>query len=77
MSDALTAANFRFERQGGKSPLPHVTLARRVRCRNLPRLDTPITWQVSEFALVESHLHPSAVSYRTVGRYPLAVADPP
>lgn len=77
LSDALTAANFRFERQGGKSPLPHVTLARRVRCRNLPRLDTPITWQVSEFALVESHLHPSAVSYRTVGRYPLAVADPP
>ncbi len=74
LSDALTAADFRFERHGGKGLLPHVTLARRSRCPRLPRLDTPVTWQVDEFALVESHLHPSAASYRTVARFPLAGA---
>lgn len=77
LSEALTAADFRFERHGGQGLIPHVTLARRVRCRNLPRLDTPIAWHVNEFALVESHLHPGAASYRTLARFPLAVADPP
>lgn len=76
LSGALTAADFGFERHGGKDLVPHVTLARRVRCRHLPRLDTPIAWHVGEFALVESHLHPSAASYRTLGRFPLVATTP-
>ncbi len=71
LSGALTAAKFGFERHGGKGLLPHVTLARRVRCRHLPRLETPIAWNVDDFALVESHLHPSGASYRTLARFPL------
>lgn len=67
----LAAAGFLRQRPGGKSLLPHVTLARRVRCRQLPRLETPISWQVDRFALVESHLHPSAASYRTLAEFPL------
>jgi 2'-5' RNA ligase len=70
----LAAADFSLARHDG-GLVPHVTLARRVRCRDLPRLDTPIAWRVDEFALVESHLHPSAASYRTVARFPLP-ADP-
>jgi hypothetical protein len=30
----------------------------------------------TSFALVESHLHPGAASYRTVARFPLAGTDP-
>ncbi|HNI83635.1 MAG TPA: hypothetical protein PLX21_17005, partial [Rhodocyclaceae bacterium] len=55
---------------------PHVTLARRVRCASLPRLDTPIGWHVDRFALVESRLHPSAASYRVLAEFPLAAAAP-
>lgn len=69
----LVAAGFPLQRPGGKGLLPHVTLARRVRCRDLPRLETPIRWRVEGFALVESHLHPSAASYRTLSEFPLLV----
>ncbi len=65
----LAAAGFPLERPGGKSLMPHVTLARRVRCRELPRLETPIRWRVDTFALVESHLHPSEASYRTLAEF--------
>jgi 2'-5' RNA ligase len=75
LSQALADADFSLARHDG-GLVPHVTLARRVRCRDLPRLDTPIAWHVDEFALVESHLHPGAASYRTVARFPLAGTDP-
>ena len=67
----LSAAGFAPDRHGGASRIPHVTLARRVRCRDLPRLETPIRWRVGSFALVESHLHPSAASYRILAEFPL------
>ena len=67
----LVAAGFPLQRPEGKGLVPHVTLARRVRCRDLPRLETPIRWRVDGFALVESHLHPSAASYRTLSEFPL------
>jgi 2'-5' RNA ligase len=67
----LAAAGFALDRPGGKSLVPHVTLARRVRCRELPRLETPIRWHVGDFALVESHLHPSAASYQTLAEFSL------
>ncbi|MBI3095283.1 MAG: RNA 2',3'-cyclic phosphodiesterase [Rhodocyclales bacterium] len=64
-----------FARAAHAAQVPHVTLARRVRCAALPRLETPVHWPVGEFALVETHLHPSAASYRTLASFPLAAAD--
>lgn len=55
---------------------PHVTLARRARCAKVPRVDTPIGWHVDRFVLAESHLHPSAASYRLLAEFPLAAAAP-
>lgn len=73
--DALTRelndAGFAIERRSGSALAPHVTLARRARCPSLPRLATPIGWRVGEFALVETHLHPSAASYQTLASFAL------
>ncbi|MBI5790180.1 MAG: RNA 2',3'-cyclic phosphodiesterase [Rhodocyclales bacterium] len=73
LHDALRGAGFVIDPRAGQ--VPHVTLARRVQSPSLPPLETPIGWRVSEFALVESHLHPSAASYRTLARFSLAEAD--
>jgi len=70
----VRAAGFAIDHRSGGDLVPHVTLARRARCAALPRLGTPVTWQVSEFALVESHLQPAAASYRTLAGFPLAAA---
>lgn len=72
LCDALRGAGFAIDPRAGQ--VPHVTLARRVQSPSLPPLETPIGWRASEFALVESHLHPSAASYRTVARFSLAEA---
>lgn len=69
----LRAAGFAIDHRCGADLVPHVTLARRARCASLPRLGTPIFWRVDDFALVESHLHPSA-SYMTLASFPLAAA---
>jgi 2'-5' RNA ligase len=71
----LRAAGFAIDVRSGSSLVPHVTLARRVRCASLPRLGTPIGWRAREFSLVESHLLPSAASYRTLASFPLEEAD--
>ncbi|WP_310450145.1 RNA 2',3'-cyclic phosphodiesterase [Sulfuritalea sp.] len=71
----LRAADFAIAARSGSAQVPHVTLARRVRCASLPRLETPVRWPVGEFALVETHLHPSAASYQTLASFPLAAAD--
>lgn len=68
---ALSDAGFASEPRSGATQVPHITLARRIRCTSLPRLETPIRWRVREFALVETHLHPSAASYRTLASFPL------
>lgn len=70
----LRAAGFAIDARSAAGMSPHVTLARRARCASLPRLGTPINWQVGAFALVESHLQPSAASYRTLAGFPLAAA---
>jgi 2'-5' RNA ligase len=70
----LRAAGFAIDARSGSDLVPHVTLARRARCAALPRLGTPITWQVGEFALVESHLHPFAANYTVLAGFPLAAA---
>jgi 2'-5' RNA ligase len=71
----LRAAGFAIDARAGANLAAHVTLARRVRCASLPRLGTPVNWQVGEFALVESQLHSSAANYRTLARFPLGEAD--
>jgi 2'-5' RNA ligase len=55
--------------------VPHVTLARRVRGIDLPRLGTPMSWSAHEFALVESYLHQSGARYRTLATWPFAETD--
>jgi 2'-5' RNA ligase len=79
LADTLTAelraAGFAIDPRSGSAQVPHVTLARRVRCTSLPRLGTPIRWRASEFSLVESRLHPTAASYKTLASFPLDEGD--
>jgi 2'-5' RNA ligase len=69
---AVCAAGFAVAHPPQGVMVPHITLARRVRCASLPRLETPVRWRAGEFALVETHLHPSAASYTTLASFPLA-----
>lgn len=71
----LGGAGFDIDGRSGAARMPHVTLARRVRCASLPRLGTPIAWRASEFALVESELQPAAARYRRLASFPLGEAD--
>lgn len=75
LSDTLASA---LEQAGlvpdKRSFTPHVTLARKVRCDNLPELTQPIPWRVSEFELVESSLLSSGADYRVLDRWPLQMA---
>lgn len=71
----LRAAGFTIDYRPGSALVPHITLARHVRSAAVPSLETPIRWQVREFALVESHLTPSAASYKTLASFPLDEAD--
>jgi 2'-5' RNA ligase len=75
LATGLRAAGFASDPRSGSAQVPHITLARGVRCASLPRLGTPVRWRVDEFAMVESHLHPSTASYRTLARFPLDAAD--
>lgn len=71
LASALEQAGFVLD----KRPFaPHVTLARKARCDNLPKLTQPIPWRVSEFALVESSLPPSGANYRVLDCWPLQLA---
>lgn len=77
LAAALREAGFAIDHRAGAAQVAHVTLARRIRCASLPRLETPVRWRVDEFALVETHLHPSAASYKTLASFSLdeAAAD--
>lgn len=71
LAAALREAGFAIDHRAAAAQVAHVTLARRIRCASLPRLETPVRWRVDEFALVETHLHPSAASYKTLTRFSL------
>lgn len=71
----LQAAGFAIGDHSGFGRVPHVTLARRARCGELPRLGMAIGWHVNGFALIESHLHSSGSRYETLASFPLAEAD--
>lgn len=51
--------------------VPHVTLARKARCKELPRMETPISWPVTEFVLVESLPQPAERQYLSLSYWPL------
>ena len=68
LNTRLRAAGFQIE---PRPFVPHVTLARRVRCASLPRLEAPLTWPVREFALLESIAQPLHPRYETLAVFPL------
>jgi 2'-5' RNA ligase len=68
LRDKLQGAGFAVDQQ---PHVPHVTLARRVRCAALPRLATPLGWHVNEFSLIESHLHHAGARYQTLATFQL------
>jgi len=51
--------------------VPHVTLARGVRCASLPRLGSPLGWSVREFVLLESIPQGMHRRYETRDVFPL------
>jgi 2'-5' RNA ligase len=67
----LDTTGFAPPGRGLGKPEPHVTLARAVRGADLPRLGAALRWRAQEFALVESHLHPSGARYQTLASWPL------
>lgn len=76
LAGALRAAGLVIDQHSGSALVPHITLARRVHCASLPQLETSIQWRVSEFSLVETHLHPSAATYKVLASFPLNAVDP-
>lgn len=71
LGSALEQAGFVLD----KRPFtPHVTLARKARCDNLPELAQAIPWRVGDFVLVESSLLSSGANYRVLDRWPLQTA---
>lgn len=68
LQTTLDAAGFPVS---GRPFVPHVTLARGIRCASLPRLGTPLEWRVDEFALIESVPCPLGADYVTRARFAL------
>ncbi|WP_126445403.1 RNA 2',3'-cyclic phosphodiesterase [Sulfuricystis multivorans] len=64
----LLAEGFRLDQ---RPFVPHITLARKARCGELPRLERPIRWPVTEFALVESLPQPAERQYLSLSCWPL------
>lgn len=54
--------------------VPHVTLARKVKQPRFQLIETPIYWQVEEFALLESVPTPDGVMYRPLQKWGLGNA---
>lgn len=71
LAAGLATAGFALDK---RSFTPHVTLVRNARCDNLPVLEHPIHWQVSDFVLVESCLQASGAQYRELASWPLQSA---
>ena len=70
LKSALLAAGFPMTLASSHF-VPHVTLARRVRCASLPRLGSPLGWSVREFFLLESIPQGMYPRYETRAVFPL------
>ena len=64
----LRSAGFELE---SRAFTPHVTLVRKAQCAPLPDAMMPVTWRVSEFALIHSQPQPGGSRYRALGVWPL------
>ncbi len=68
LKQSLSAAEFTPDLKPFR---PHVTLARQVRGCPSDRQMTPVRWTFNDFALVESHTHPSGSLYSVLESWPL------
>jgi RNA 2',3'-cyclic 3'-phosphodiesterase len=57
-----------------RSYVPHITLVRNAERRPQRAAIAPLTWDVRDFVLVESHTLAGGVRYEVIGRWPLAAA---
>lgn len=55
--------------------VPHVTLARGVRCASLPRLGAPLSWSAHEFFLLESVTQGMRLTYQPLAAFSLKGED--
>jgi 2'-5' RNA ligase len=63
----LEEEGFRLEQ---RAFAPHVTVLRKTQCKAFEQPLEPIDWEVSDFALMRSELHPDGSRYRVLGCWP-------
>jgi len=51
--------------------VPHITLLRKARCKQLVQPPVALDWQVREFVLVQSEIAAGGADYRVMRRWPL------
>lgn len=68
LEERLSAAGYAFDR---RPYVPHVTLARKARCRESLTLEEPLLWRADEFVLVRTMRGNGSTHYETIGRWPL------
>lgn len=74
LEEQLAAAGYAFDR---RPYVPHVTLARKARCRGNLTLKEPLLWRADAFVLVRSVQSRGATDYEVIGRWPLEGVDCP
>ena len=72
LEQRLTAHRFKFDRREHK---PHITLLRNARWTDadLPAMQ-PVSWQIRDFALVQSAHRDGLADYRVLARFPLSAS---
>lgn len=75
LKSALSAAGLPMMLSMTPHFVPHVTLARGVRCASLPRLGSPLGWSVREFMLLESIPQAMHPRYEARAVFPLYSAN--
>jgi RNA 2',3'-cyclic 3'-phosphodiesterase len=68
LKNGVSAAGFAVEQ---RPYAPHLTLMRNARCRAVPELPEPITWQARDWLLVKSEQTSGGSAYAPVGRWSL------
>jgi len=73
LEQRLAAHHFKFDRREYK---PHVTLLRNAHWSDapLPAMQ-PVSWQIRDFALVQSAHRDGLMDYRVLARFPLGAGD--
>lgn len=66
----LQLAGFKLEQ---RSYIPHVTLVRNADCLQLPKLETPIQWNIKEWMLIQSTSTRTSTVYTQLANWKLMV----